>query len=166
MASSDHPVVGRAPLCFSNLYRFSKISSEIRKVGISGCKKNVRVTERFIDNRYKNSPKPDGRQAVKLEIRMNVDAKILKEIRRRAFDLCDQRSRDKETWQDIEDTIDALQELTGLPRLELETIAAGVRSLYEQEEADFFSVKNQFLMVFSGLALTALSFWALSRLII
>jgi hypothetical protein len=97
---------------------------------------------------------------------MNVEDKILKEIRRRAFVLCDQRSREAENCQDIQHTIDALQELTGLPRLELETIAAGVRALYEQEETDFFSVKNQFLMVFSGLALTALSFWAFSRLII
>jgi hypothetical protein len=35
------------------LYRFSKISSEIPKVGISGCRKNGLLTERFFDNCYK-----------------------------------------------------------------------------------------------------------------
>jgi hypothetical protein len=37
------------------IYRFSKISSEIPKVGISGCKKNGRFTERFFDSRYMSS---------------------------------------------------------------------------------------------------------------
>jgi hypothetical protein len=39
------------------LYRFSKISSEIRKGGISGCRKNLRITERFFDNRYEYNQK-------------------------------------------------------------------------------------------------------------
>jgi len=62
--------------------------------------------------------------------------------------------------------LDALQELTQLPRRELEAIAASVRACYEPEERDFFSVKNQFLMVFSGLALSGLLFWAFARLIL
>ena len=32
------------------LYRFSKIYSEKQKGGISGCRTNVRITERFFDN--------------------------------------------------------------------------------------------------------------------
>jgi hypothetical protein len=39
-------------LSFLKLYRFSKINSEIRKGGISGCRKNVRITEHFFDNHY------------------------------------------------------------------------------------------------------------------
>lgn len=97
---------------------------------------------------------------------MNIEEKILKEIRRRAFVRCDQRIRERENRQAIRHTIDALQELTGLPRLDLETIAASVEALFEPEEKDFFSVKNQFLMVSSGLLLMALSIGAFIRLII
>ena len=38
---------------FFGLYRFSKISSEIRKAGISGCRKKRSKDGTFFDNRYK-----------------------------------------------------------------------------------------------------------------
>jgi hypothetical protein len=34
------------------LCRFSKISFEIRMLGINGCQKNVPIRERFFDNRF------------------------------------------------------------------------------------------------------------------
>jgi hypothetical protein len=100
-----------------------------------------------------------------MEMMMNNEGEILKEIRRQAFIQADQRSREAQNRQDIRHTFDALQELTQLPRRELEAIAADVRAIHESEEKDFFSVKNQFMMVSSGLALICLLFWAFIRLI-
>ena len=97
---------------------------------------------------------------------MNKEEKILMEIRRQAFIHADQCCREEENRQDTGHTLEALQELTGLPRRELETIAANVRAFCEPEEGNFFSVKNQFLMVSSGLALICLSIWAFIRLIL
>jgi hypothetical protein len=96
---------------------------------------------------------------------MNKEEKILKEIRRRAFIHADRRGRKEENRQGSRLTLDALQEVTGLPRPELETIAANVRAFYEPEERDFFSAKSQLLMVSSGLVLICLSIWVFIRLI-
>ena len=97
---------------------------------------------------------------------MNIEEKMLKEIRRRAFVRYDQRCREERNLEGTRHTLDALQELTGLPRRELETIAANVRTFYEPEERDFFSVKNQFLMVSSSLTLIGLSIWTFIRLVL
>ncbi len=96
---------------------------------------------------------------------MNLEEKILQEIRRQAFVRFHQGRREVESRQDTRYTLDVLQELTGLPRRELETIAADVRAFYETGERDFFSVKSQFLMVSTALALIGLSTWAFIRLI-
>jgi hypothetical protein len=94
---------------------------------------------------------------------MNNEGEILTEIRRQAFIQADQRCREAQNRQDIQHTLEALQELTQLPRRELEAIAESVRACYEPEERDFFSVKNQFLMVSSGLALIGFFFLAFIR---
>jgi hypothetical protein len=96
---------------------------------------------------------------------MNRDEEILKEIRRQALIHADQRCREERNRQDTQYTLDALQELTQLPRRELEAIAADVRAVYQPEDKYFFSVKNQFIMVFSGLALICLLLGAFIRLI-
>ena len=96
---------------------------------------------------------------------MNTEEKILKEIRRRAFIHADRRGREEKDRQDTQHTLNALQEVTGVPRQELEAIAADVWALFGPEEKDFFSVKGQFLMVSSGLVLTCFSLWAFIRLI-
>jgi len=97
---------------------------------------------------------------------MNKEEKILKEIRRRAFIQADRRCRVEKNRQDTQHTLNALQEVTAVPRQELEAIAADVWALFDPEEKDFFSVKGQFLMVSSGLVLTCLSIWAFIRLIL
>jgi hypothetical protein len=61
-----------------------------------------------------------------MEIKMNTKEKILKEFRRRAFVRFDQPCREEENREDTRHTLDTLQELTGLPRRELETIAADI----------------------------------------
>jgi len=92
-----------------------------------------------------------------IEMKMNTEEKVLEEIRRQVFIRANQRRREAELSH-------ALQALTGLPRRELETIAADVKARCHQEERDFFSVRNQFLIVFSGLALTGFFLWATVRL--
>jgi hypothetical protein len=98
-------------------------------------------------------------------MKMKKKERILREIRRRAFIRADQSSREEENRQDTLDTIDALQELTGLSRLELETIAKEVKASFEPQTSEFFSIKSQFLMVGSGLILSFISAWAFIRLI-
>ena len=97
---------------------------------------------------------------------MNRDEKILREIRRQAFIQADQKRREEEIRQDTRYTLEALQELTGLPRRELQAIAATVSASYGQEETDFFSIKDQLLMVSAGLVLICLFVWVLARLLI
>ena len=94
---------------------------------------------------------------------INANA-ILEEIRRQAFIRADQRRREAEIRRETRYTLDALQELTGLPRRELETIAANVKACYYPEERDFFSVGNQFRVVSSSLVLIGFILWVTIRL--
>ena len=96
---------------------------------------------------------------------MNKEEKILNEIRRQALIRDDQRRRHAELTLETRDTLDALQELTGLPRQELEAIAADVKACTHQEAGEFFSVKKQLWMVSSGLALIGSFVWIFIRLI-
>jgi hypothetical protein len=97
---------------------------------------------------------------------MNKNEEILEEIRRQAFIQADQKRRGEEIRQDTRYTLEALQELTGLPRRELQAIAATVSATCGQEEEDFFSIKNQFLMVSAGLGLSCMFVWAVFRLLV
>ena len=96
---------------------------------------------------------------------MNNEEKLLKEIRRQAFIHADRRCREAQNRLDLRHTLDVLQEVTKLPRRELEAIAADVRAFYGPEDKDFFSVKSQFMMVSSGLALIGLFLWVTIQLI-
>lgn len=80
-----------------------------------------------------------------------LEAKIQKEIRKRAFERADDLRQEKQSLQKTEYTLDALQEVTGLPRPDLESIAEDVRLSRQMTRNDFFSIKNQILMTF-GLA--------------
>ena len=92
-------------------------------------------------------------------MKMNKEENLLEEIRRQALIRADQRRRQAELKLETRYTLDALQELTGLPRRELEAIAANVTACNHQESGEFFSIKNQLLMVFSGLAMIGLFVW-------
>ena len=96
---------------------------------------------------------------------MNNEENLLKEIRRQAFIHAHQRCREAQNRLDLRHTLDVLQEVTKLPRRELEAIAADVRAFYGPEDKDFFSVKSQFMMVSSGLALIGLFLWVTIQLI-
>ena len=77
-----------------------------------------------------------------------LEAKIRKEIRKRAFECADILRQEKQNLQKTEYTLDALQEVTGLPRPHLESIADDVRLSRQMTRDDFFSIKNQILMTF------------------
>ena len=77
-----------------------------------------------------------------------LEAKIRKEIRKRALERADILRQKKQNLQKTEYTLDALQEVTGLPRPHLESIADDVRLSRQMTRDDFFSIKNQILMTF------------------
>lgn len=80
-------------------------------------------------------------------MKTNRENKILKEIRRRAFARSDVLLMEHHRAQAIDNTLDALEEVTGLARIELETIAGEVRYALEPCARDFFSIKNQITLV-------------------
>ena len=77
-----------------------------------------------------------------------LEAKIQKQIRQRAFERADILRQEKQNLQKTQHTLDALQEVTGLHRPELESIADAVRLSHQMRKDDFFSIKNQILMTF------------------
>ena len=77
-----------------------------------------------------------------------LETKIQKEIRKRAFERADNRQQERLNVQKTQHTLDALQEVTGLHRPELESIAAGVKLSYRMTNDNFFSLKNQMLITF------------------
>ena len=89
----------------------------------------------------------------------NTKESIQQEIRRRAFERFDHLQEKKVTLQNSRHTLDALQEVTGLPRVELETIAEEVRSCFEVYDDKFFSAKNQTLMVFGPFGILIMLIW-------
>jgi hypothetical protein len=78
-----------------------------------------------------------------------LEAKIQKEIRKRAFERADTLRQEKQSLQKTEYTLDALQAVTGLPRPDLKSIAEDVRFSSQMTRDDFFSIKNQILMTLS-----------------
>ena len=78
-----------------------------------------------------------------------LEAKIQKEIRRRAFERADIWRQDKRNLQRTKHTLDALHEVTGLPRPQLESIADEIKLSLQVTNENFFSIKNQILMALS-----------------
>ena len=76
-----------------------------------------------------------------------LEAKIQKQIRKRAFERADVLRQERQDAQKTQHTLDALQEVTGLRRPELESIADEVRLSVQGTGDDFFSIKNQILMM-------------------
>jgi hypothetical protein len=77
-------------------------------------------------------------------------AKIQKQIRKRAFKHAEIMRQQRQDAQTTQHTLDALQEVTGLHRPELESIANEVRVSVQMTRDDFFSIKNQILMTFAA----------------
>ena len=76
----------------------------------------------------------------------DFEEKLKKEIRKRAFERRDRLRHEKQRRQDIQHNLDALYEVTELPRSELEAIARDARLSCMCHDEDFFSIKNQVLV--------------------
>jgi hypothetical protein len=88
-----------------------------------------------------------------------LEAKIRKEIRRRALERAHLLRQEKQNLQKIEYTLDALQEVTELPRPDLQSIAEEVRLSRQMTRDNFFSVRNQILMTLGVSSLILLLCW-------
>ncbi|CAB1058923.1 hypothetical protein D1BOALGB6SA_3681 [Olavius sp. associated proteobacterium Delta 1] len=97
---------------------------------------------------------------------MSTREKIQREIRRRALDRAELHHQEAADRQYTRYTIDALAEVTGLPRLELETIANEVRaSSYGTGQDGFFSIKNQIIRVGSALVPLIIVAWLIVAIV-
>jgi hypothetical protein len=87
-------------------------------------------------------------------MKRTLTAKIQKEIRKRAFERADYWRKEKRNIEKTQHTLDALQEVTGLHRAELESIADSVTLSFRLRRDDFFSIKNQILITFGVFGLS------------
>ena len=78
-----------------------------------------------------------------------LEAQIQKQIRRRAFERADIWRQDKQHLKRTKHTLDALHDVTGLPRMQLESIADEIKLSLQITNERFFSIKNQILMTLS-----------------
>ena len=88
---------------------------------------------------------------------------ILQEIRKRALQRYDDVHRQGRLTQAVNDTLDALHEVTELPRTELERVAAEVTGSMDADPDNFFSIKNQLLTVSAAFGAMAIVIWGLLR---
>jgi|GEM_PF-1508753 len=91
------------------------------------------------------------------------EKKIQAEIRRRAFKRADQQNWEQNHRRNTGLTLDALKEVTGLPRSKLEQIAAEVRASFERPPRDYFSINAQLIFVLGGIGLLILFLYLLVR---
>ncbi len=82
-----------------------------------------------------------------------LEAKIQKEIRRRAFERADLLRHKRQHLAQTQHTLAALQEVTGLQQPELESIAEAVKRSLRGTHDDFFSIKMQITITFGLLSL-------------
>jgi hypothetical protein len=87
--------------------------------------------------------------------------KIKKEIRRRTFEQSDRLQQERQNLQDVQHTLDALHEVTGLSRPELKTIAKAAMLSFEVHHEKFFSIKNQILIVSTASICAVMLAWPL-----
>ena len=90
-----------------------------------------------------------------------LEEKIKKEIRRRAFEQSDRLQRERQNLQGVKHTLDALHEVTGLPRPKLKAIANEAMLSFKVREENFFSIKNQILIVSSACSCVVMLAWLL-----
>ena len=92
------------------------------------------------------------------------EAKIQKEIRRRAFEQADAWQEEKLQSQRTKHTLDALHEVTGLPQPQLESIADEITLSLQVMNERFFSIKNQILMTLSVSGFIMVLSWCMQNI--
>ena len=90
---------------------------------------------------------------------MNIDDQIQREIRKRAFKRMDILERQTASAECTQYTIDALEHVTGLSRLELESIAREVSASFAADNDGFFSIKDQLIISGSTLLPVLIIIW-------
>jgi 2'-5' RNA ligase len=90
-----------------------------------------------------------------------MEKKLQAEIRRRAFERADHRSLEQNHRRNTDLTLDALGEVTGLSRSELEQIATEVRASFERPRRDYFSIKAQLILVLGSIGVLILLLYLL-----
>ena len=88
-----------------------------------------------------------------------------KQIRKEALEFADRWDERRGLRQSTGFTLDALEEVTGLPRQELELIAEKVRISREASRDRFFSVGRQLLWVLLATASAAVATGWIGRLV-
>ena len=91
----------------------------------------------------------------------NFEAKLQREICKRAFERRDRLQLEKKRFQNIQHTLDALHEVTELPQSELEAIAQDVRLSFGCYTENFFSIKNQILVTCAVFGFAVILGWLL-----
>ena len=82
---------------------------------------------------------------------MNIEDRIQREIRRRAFERADFLQHRSAFRQYTQHTLEALESVTGLSRPELEAIAAEVSASFAAGSDNFFSIRQQ--LIWAGTAI-------------
>jgi hypothetical protein len=88
-----------------------------------------------------------------------LEAKIQKEIRKRALERAHLLRQEEQNRQRTKYTLDALKEVAELPRADLESIADQVRLFHQMAQDDFFSIKNQILITLGVSILILILSW-------
>jgi len=83
-----------------------------------------------------------------------IEEKIEQEIVRRALKRSYFRKKEKEQLLYTKDIVDALDEITNLPREELEQIAGETKTYDAEDGEGFFSIRHQ--VIFVGLSVLTL----------
>jgi hypothetical protein len=91
----------------------------------------------------------------------DFEKKLQNEIRKRAFARRDRLRHEKHGRQCIQHTLDALHQVTALPRSELEAIVDEVKFSLEVSREEFFSIKNQILVTLGMSVPVLISVWLL-----
>jgi AraC-like DNA-binding protein len=92
---------------------------------------------------------------------MNTGDRIRREIRNRAFRQRDFLEQQAAEAQCTRYTLDALAQVTGLSRSELERIAAEVTASFAGDHDGFFSVKHQLILLGSVFVPALAAAWSL-----
>lgn len=90
-----------------------------------------------------------------------LEAKLQKKIRTKALQHSEKLRLKKIRLQNTNHTLDALHQVTGLPRRELKAIADDVSRSFEVSREEFFSIRNQLLATMGVTGLVIISGWLL-----
>jgi hypothetical protein len=90
-----------------------------------------------------------------------LEERIKKEIRRRALAQSARLQQERQNLQGVKHTLEALHEVTGLPRPQLKAIANDAMLSFVAPTERFFSIKNQILIVSSTFSCGVLFAWLL-----